>query len=208
MPATNTPGSCQVPGLRYIEPLNPHPDDIDIRHIGLGLALNNRWSGFTHDVFAFLAYDRVIPIPFSVGQHSCHVHDIVMGIMPEAAPYALMHDASEAYIVDIPRPIKPSLTNYYEIEERVMSVILRKFGILVSPEIIAVVKDIDNKMIFWERDYFMGVPTEPYSHEDQHPGNDIHDVIPDFEPWSPQRSYDEFMQRFNRHNLLNLAKAA
>lgn len=41
---------------------------------------------------------------------------------------ALMHDASEAYLLDIPRPLKPLLTSYQEIERAVMQAIADKFG--------------------------------------------------------------------------------
>ena len=40
---------------------------------------------------------------------------------------ALMHDASEAYLVDIPRPIKPLLHGYYELEDKLMTAIADKF---------------------------------------------------------------------------------
>lgn len=35
----------------------------------------------------------------------------------------LLHDASEAYISDIIRPVKAHLSNYLEIEEMIMNVI-------------------------------------------------------------------------------------
>jgi 5'-deoxynucleotidase YfbR-like HD superfamily hydrolase len=41
---------------------------------------------------------------------------------------ALMHDASEAFLVDIPSPIKAELCNYKEIEHNLMLVISKKFG--------------------------------------------------------------------------------
>ena len=40
---------------------------------------------------------------------------------------ALLHDASEAYISDIIRPVKVHLTNYLEIESMIMNVILQKY---------------------------------------------------------------------------------
>lgn len=40
-----------------------------------------------------------------------------------------MHDAGEAYISDIIRPVKSHLTNYLEIENMIMGKILEKFGL-------------------------------------------------------------------------------
>ena len=41
----------------------------------------------------------------------------------------LLHDASEAYISDIIRPVKAHLSNYLEIESSIMNVILERFGL-------------------------------------------------------------------------------
>ena len=41
----------------------------------------------------------------------------------------LLHDASEAYISDIIRPVKVHLSNYMEIEERIMDKIWRRFDL-------------------------------------------------------------------------------
>lgn len=41
---------------------------------------------------------------------------------------ALMHDASEAYLLDIPSPIKKQLKGYKEMEDRLMNLIAEKYG--------------------------------------------------------------------------------
>ncbi len=64
-----------------------------------------------------------------------------------------MHDASEAYLLDIPRPIKNKLSNYKEIEDNLMSLIASKFGFEypLFPE----VKAIDDLMLQREWDQLM-----------------------------------------------------
>jgi hypothetical protein len=213
MPKVNTKASCQVVSGGYIEPCSADPDDIFIEDIAHALALTNRWSGNTQyldDVSAFPGSRDSYPIPgasrgdpffYSVAQHSCHVHDIVAREMSvESSFYALMHDASEAYLVDIPRPIKPELSNYYEIEARLMAVIIDKFGIPFCPEIKQEVVEIDNNMIFWERDAIVGEPVAPYGNEFQHPGGTIFDHVPNFVSWSPKRAKAEFIMRFKYQN--------
>ncbi len=60
----------------------------------------------------------------------------------------LLHDASEAYISDIIRPVKVHLANYLEIEEMIMNVIWKKFNLDdLSSEENAMWKQIDNDIL-------------------------------------------------------------
>lgn len=196
MPSRNTPPSCQTVSGLYIEPCNPDPRDITIHDVAHCLACAPRWSGNCND----LSEDRN-PIHYSVAQHSCHVHDIVARLYPEsgAAFYALHHDSSEAYLVDIPRPIKGELTNYYALEANLMEVIQHVFGFKVDSEIKEIVKKVDNDILFWERDALVGVPPTPYLIEDQHPGGTLYEQVPAFTPWSPKRAKAEFLMRHHYH---------
>lgn len=66
-----------------------------------------------------------LPKFYSVAQHSIMCSVIVP---QEHKLAALMHDASEAYLLDVPRPIKKCLLNYAEIENDLMSMIAYKYG--------------------------------------------------------------------------------
>jgi hypothetical protein len=203
MPVTNTKPSCQTVSGGFIEPCSPDPDDIHITDIAHCLALANRWAGNTQYIAENPALGMWAGDPFfySVAQHSCHVHDIIAReFSVESSYYALMHDASEAYLMDVPRPIKPELTNYYEIEARLMAVILDKFGVPFCPDIKAEVVKVDNDMIFWERDAIVGKPIAPYGIEHLHPGDTIFDHVPNFVSWSPRRAKAEFLMRFKYQN--------
>ncbi len=59
----------------------------------------------------------------------------------------LLHDASEAYISDIIRPVKIHLDNYREIEDRIMAVILEAFGLPTLPGGKCFRKQIDDDML-------------------------------------------------------------
>lgn len=116
-------------------PLEPRIEDVDILDIAHGLSLNCRFSGQCDDMM-------------SVAQHSVIVSEHV----PEAlALRGLLHDASEAYIPDIGRPIKPAFPVFVEVEARLLHIIGLKFGIPDLEVKNAVVKDADNRTLMTEK---------------------------------------------------------
>jgi hypothetical protein len=92
-------------------------EDIDIADITHALGLLCRYNGHTRSFY-------------SVAEHSVMCSYLV----PEEFAFdALMHDASEAYLSDIPKPFKSSIGNYQEIEAAMQSRIAEKFG-FTAPE--------------------------------------------------------------------------
>jgi hypothetical protein len=75
-------------------------------------------------------------------------HSEELGISPEneisAAFEALMHDASEAYLIDLPKPIKNKLEDYKRVEDDMMRLIANKFGF--NYPLNDYVKFVDNQM--------------------------------------------------------------
>lgn len=96
----------------YIDVFNPDPDAISIQDIAHALSLTCRWAGHLRDFY-------------SVAQHSVLV---CMHVSDENKLQALLHDASEAYINDIPSPAKKRLPDYKLLENNLMSTIANKFG--------------------------------------------------------------------------------
>lgn len=119
---------------KRIDYLKVRPEDICLEDIACGLAHTNRYSGQT--VF-----------PYSVAQHSLLVAE---NVPPEHAFRALLHDASEAYLCDIPRPLKRLLPEYKKIEERFEAVIAERFG-LTGPLKNEFISDIDNRILLDEK---------------------------------------------------------
>lgn len=99
-------------GGRYIDPLNPDPEAIDINDIAHALSNICRFGGHTMRFY-------------SVAEHSLHVMQLVKA--PELKLCALLHDASEAYLLDIPSPVKHRLTDYKQAEFKLMTIIARKY---------------------------------------------------------------------------------
>lgn len=96
-------------------PLDPRPDEIRIADIAAGLSHQCRFTGHTKQFY-------------SVAQHSVEVSYLVPKRM---ALRGLLHDASEAYLCDIARPLKrlPYMKEYREIEQKLQYAIFKKFGL-------------------------------------------------------------------------------
>lgn len=96
----------------YIDVFDPKPSDITIEDIATGLSRQPRWGGQSK-VF------------YSVARHSIEVAQLASKNYKLAA---LLHDASEAYLGDMPSPIKSRLPDYKQMEENLMKCIAEKFG--------------------------------------------------------------------------------
>lgn len=121
----NTPQSIRTVSGRYVNVFDADPDTIVIEDIAHALAHLPRFGGHLPDFF-------------SVAQHS------VMCMIEAPANLkleALMHDASEAYLLDLPRPIKREIPHYRIIEDKLMLIIADKFGFRYPLD--PVVKEID-----------------------------------------------------------------
>lgn len=118
-------------GGRRIDPTNPNPLDLHIVDIAHALSQLCRFTGHTITFY-------------SVAQHSLLVS---MNCPDGFKLEGLLHDAAEAFISDLSRPLKhhPSMTAYRELEETVDSVIRAHYELppTMSPE----VKDVDNKLV-------------------------------------------------------------
>lgn len=107
------PNSIRTYSGTIFEVLNIDIKQIHIRDIAHSLSLQCRFTGHTST-------------HLSIAQHSIWVSQH----LPEELKLAgLLHDASEAYLVDIPSPLKPLLPQYLDIEENLMWAIYQKYGI-------------------------------------------------------------------------------
>lgn len=132
---------------RVFYPLAPRPEDIDIKDIAHALGAVNRFNGHTRE-------------PYSVAQHSVLVSLQFDQDDPNVALLALLHDAAEAYLGDIPRPLKrtPVFAGYREAEHRLEAVINRVFNVDAYADDASVmqrIKDVDRRMLRTEQAHLM-----------------------------------------------------
>jgi len=98
---------------KYVNPFNINIEDVDIKDIAHALSMMCRFSGHCKKFF-------------SVAQHSL----LVSRNLPQNLKLeGLLHDASEAYLVDIPSPIKQKMPQYLNVENNLMTIISKKFKI-------------------------------------------------------------------------------
>jgi hypothetical protein len=96
-------------------PLAPRAEDLDIRDIAHSLSLQCRFNG----------HCRVF---YSVAEHSVRV---AAQLPDELALWGLLHDAAEAYLGDLTRPLRRQVEArwFNEAEDRLLKVIAATFGL-------------------------------------------------------------------------------
>lgn len=164
---------------RAFWPLRPRVEDVCIEDIAHALAMKCRYTGHCRYFY-------------SVAQHSVLASEIVP---PADAFWALMHDATEAYLPDVARPVKKAIAGFCEIEDRLMEVIAERFGLpMPMPES---VRHADLVLLATERRDLMADP--PY----RWISTENIDPLPDrITPLGPMSARMQFMQRFKEMQVL------
>lgn len=127
-------------GGTHIVPTAPAADKIHITDIAHALSLICRGNGHVKTFF-------------SVGQHciSCALEAKGRGYSDRLALACLLHDASEAYLSDVPRPFKQHLGEYRAFENRLLEVIYGKYlGSPLSEEEQRRLKEIDDDLLYYD----------------------------------------------------------
>ena len=126
-------GWMETFGGRRVNPFYVRKEDVDIIAIAHSLSLTCRYGGHCKEFY-------------SVAEHSIRVAYIVK---PEYKLAALLHDAAEAFLGDVIRPVKYDLLEHnvlilQEAEEKALKVIMDKFGVDFSEDVREAVKQADN----------------------------------------------------------------
>lgn len=127
-------------GGTHFFPLEPEAEKIHITDIAHALSLICRGNGHVKTFF-------------SVGQHciNCALEAEARGYSPRLVLACLLHDASGAYLSDVPRPFKKSMPQYRELEQRLLDVIYCKYlGSALSEEEEHLLKVIDNDLLWYD----------------------------------------------------------
>ena len=178
---------------RRFYPLDPRPEDVTIEDIAHALSNVCRWGGRVRE---FL----------SVAQHSVHVAQIVERTRPDLALHALLHDAAETYLGDLPTPIKehiafryfdsmgrPCETSAAAVEFSILEAVMSAVGSDIGPWLFAhntkTIKAADALALATEARDLMGGLTWPGMVETSEPT---------IEPLSPRAARAQFLSMFRR----------
>ena len=129
---------------RAFAPLSPRVADVDLVDIAHSLSLLSRFNG----------HCRVF---YSVAEHSVRVSHAVPA---QDALWGLMHDAAEAYLSDLPRPVKRECAWFREVEDGLLRVIAQAFALPWPPP--GSVREADDRLLATEARDLMGPAPQPW----------------------------------------------
>ncbi len=134
-------------------PITPDENKINIKDIAHALSLLCRGNGHLKHFY-------------SVAQHSinCCLEAKARGYSKKIQLMCLMHDASEAYIADITRPVKAHLSEYLKYEEILQNIIYKKYiSSSINEDDLMKMKEIDDDILYYELNRLMSATdyTEP-----------------------------------------------
>jgi hypothetical protein len=171
-PAARRGNWCQTFTGRMSWPCDPSTEDVCIEDIAHSLALQCRFAG----------HCRVF---YSVAEHCVRVSWITREPLP-----GLMHDGQESYLVDVPRPVKPHLRGYDELEYDFMRVIEAWSGLdsgaCSSPD----VKHADAVLLTTEARDLMAPPPAPWEQRAEPLAETIR-------PWGWRQAEVRFLARYH-----------
>lgn len=146
----------------------PTPKMIAIGDIAHSLSMQCRYNGHCRTFY-------------SVAEHSVLVSDwLLYNVGPAAARAGLLHDAGEAYLCDVPKPLKPMLGGYREASDALDRVIEARFGLPPGALDAEAVKVADYRILADEQAALMGPAPIPWRHHQDGPlGVRIHATSPD-----------------------------
>lgn len=178
------PRICTFSGVE-MWPFSPKPEMVRVEDIAHALSNMPRFSGHTVRFY-------------SVAEHCCRVAALVYGRggADADALLGLLHDASEAYLLDIPSPLKGMYPGYREAEHRLLTCIIGAITPLpYAGELPAVVEECDKAMLRPERrdllphtDWWVGGTLPTYAQ------------YPRIRPWSHAKAKATFLDTY--YNLM------
>ena len=126
---------------KHFDPIQPEPGLFDLTDISHALSLLCRGNGHMKHFY-------------SVAQHSiaCAEEAKARGYSARVQLGCLLHDASEAYLSDVTRPVKKDLDYYLKVEALLQDRLWAFFipGRVLSEEERGQIFEIDDAMLSWE----------------------------------------------------------
>lgn len=141
----------------HIDPIHPNINNINIHDIAHALSLTCRGNGHVKTFY-------------SVAQHciNCALEAKERHYNNNIILACLLHDASEAYMSDVPRPLKQEISDYIKLENNLLNTIYNKYlQDSLTEEEVSIIKSIDNDMLYFDLKYLLNEKSsaeEPFIH--------------------------------------------
>jgi uncharacterized protein len=163
--------------------LDPQQDEVEVYDIANALSKSCRYVGHVSDFY-------------SVAEHCCHLYDYFTSEVSDPtnkeSRSVLMHDASEAYLADIARPVKNILPDYQALEAKIEGMLAQKFDLIYPfPKWL---KALDTRILLDERKMLQ--PFASYEWAVDKIGAKPLGVK--LQCWSPAQAAREYLHRYNQ----------
>lgn len=163
----------------YINLSDPDPRKIRISDIATGLGNICRFGGQTRF--------------YSVAEHCIHAASLASrdGCSQRECLAVLLHDAAEAYVGDMVKPLKNMVAGvYHEVEQAFEEAIADRFGISIRRHV-DVIKKYDRELLIAEKFFLQPSDNIAWKGEDN-----VRRVKVPFACWSPEESRKRFLRAF------------
>ena len=134
-------------------PEDPRPEEIRLGDIAHALSNMCRFGGHCSSFYSVAQHSVMVSLE---AEKAATVDKTLVAII------GLLHDATEAYLVDVPRPIKVNLSGYKPMEERLARVIGERFGIELHI-LPGLVEEADERALFTEKRDLLGPAPAPWT---------------------------------------------
>lgn len=162
-------------------PIDPRPEDVDILDIAHALSMLCRFGGHCLKFY-------------SVAEHSVHIARwLFQRYGAQVALCGLLHDGTEAYVTDVPRPTKAFLYGYKGIEQQNWLAIAAAFNLPAT--LPHQVKDIDGRILTDEANQNMAECDVAWESTTNPLGIEL-------EYWDPERAKGEFIDCYRDYTSL------
>jgi 5'-deoxynucleotidase YfbR-like HD superfamily hydrolase len=168
--------TIKVSAGHYVDLANPDPSTIEVKSIAAALSKVCRFGGHC-------------PQFYSVAEHCIHATALACseGYTGDALIAVFLHDAAEAYIGDMVKPLKVTMPQYGEAEQRIEAAIQAAFGVDFS-KWMDVIKRFDRAMLKAEK-----VTMWPEDTENWAGFSEIEDRVVKFQFWEPSQAEMQFL---------------
>jgi hypothetical protein len=168
--------TIKVSAGHYVDLANPVPESIEIKTISSALSKICRFGGHC-------------PRFYSVAEHCIHATALACseGYSGDALVAVFLHDAAEAYIGDMVKPLKVMIPQYCEFEQRMEAAIQAAFGVDFSLWT-DVIKRFDRAMLKAEK-----IAMWPEDREKWFGFSEIEDSVVKFQFWEYGEAEMQFL---------------